>query len=80
MERELEHEGLVPPRTGEVGSGNDGVVREEAWKAGVIREETIKRIERIGLMVGGYIAEKSVLFSSWSSPRALSVVPSPEGV
>ncbi|WVQ74959.1 hypothetical protein IAR50_004567 [Cryptococcus sp. DSM 104548] len=51
QEEELRSEGLLPPRPGR------GDVDEDA----MVEEELGKRIERIGLMVGGLIAEKLTL-------------------
>ncbi|KAK8854814.1 hypothetical protein IAR55_003553 [Kwoniella newhampshirensis] len=62
-EDELRKEGLLPPLQGK-GKGraaNGGGGGEEEDEKRLIDAELGKRIERIGLMVGGYIAEKLTL-------------------
>ncbi len=52
-ENELREEGLLPAVNGK---GKGKASEEEISE--VIEGEALKRVERIGLMVGGYIAEK----------------------
>ena len=53
-ENELREEGLLPPL--ETGKGKGKATEEEMSE--VVEGEALKRVERIGLMVGGYVAEK----------------------
>lgn len=52
-EDELREEGLLPPLG--VDKGKRKAVEEE------IEDEARRKVERIGLMVGGYVAEKRVI-------------------
>jgi len=56
QEAELREEGLLPP----LDKGKSRATAEDEDNR-IIEEETAKRVERIGLMVGGYVAEKWVL-------------------
>jgi hypothetical protein len=53
QEDELRAEGLLPP----LDKGKAKATAEDEERR-LIAEETAKRVERIGLMVGGYVAEK----------------------
>ena len=53
-QEELLDEGLLPPMN--IGKGKGKAVEEDAKK--LIESEALKRLERIGLMVGGFVAEK----------------------
>ncbi|WWD19037.1 hypothetical protein CI109_103495 [Kwoniella shandongensis] len=59
-EDELRKEGLLPPSSGQQVKGKGKAGDDEEEKR-LIEEELGKRVERIGLMVGGYIAEKLTL-------------------
>lgn len=53
----LREEGLLPPAVkGDDTKGKGRAVAEDEAKA--IEQELVKKVERIGLMVGGYVAEK----------------------
>lgn len=52
-EEDLRAEGLLPP----LDKGKARATAEDDERR-LVEEETAKRLERIGLMVGGYIAEK----------------------
>lgn len=51
-EEELREEGLLPPLDKGKGKASEAEMKE------LIEGEALKRVERIGLMVGGYVAEK----------------------
>lgn len=51
---DLREEGLHPPLDKGKGRAND----DQDEEASLVEEESRKKIERMGLMVGGYIAEK----------------------
>lgn len=53
QEDELRAEGLLPP----LDKGKARATAEDEERR-LVEEETAKRVERIGLMVGGYVAEK----------------------
>jgi hypothetical protein len=53
QEDELRAEGLLPPL--DKGKGRANPVDDDKR---LVEEETAKRVERIGLMVGGFVAEK----------------------
>jgi hypothetical protein len=53
-EDELREEGLLPPI--DLGKGKGKATAEDEERA--IEEELNRKVERIGLMVGGYVAEK----------------------
>lgn len=55
-EDELREEGLLPPIRNGKGKGK----ASEEEMSEVIEREALEKIERMGLMVGGYIAEKCV--------------------
>jgi hypothetical protein len=65
-EDELREEGLLPPAPsgGDIvngqGKGKGKASAEDEARA--VEQELGKKVERIGLMVGGYVAEKSVHF------------------
>lgn len=59
QEAELREEGLLAP----LDKGKSRATAEDEDNR-IIEEETAKRVERIGLMVGGYVAEKWVLCHS----------------
>jgi hypothetical protein len=54
-EEQLRQEGLIPPVGKGKGRADDGSEESE-----LVESEAMKRVERIGLMVGGYVAEKWV--------------------
>ena len=54
-EEELREEGLLPP--GNTARGKGKASEEEEAKE-LIESEALKRLERIGLMLGGFVAEK----------------------
>lgn len=58
QEEALREEGLLPARN----KGKGKMTREEEEL--VVETEALKRVERMGLMVGGFIAEK------WVEPRS----------
>ena len=60
-EDELREEGLLPPTLENV-KGKGKASAEDETRA--VEQELGKKVERIGLMVGGYVAEKSVHFPS----------------
>lgn len=67
----LRDEGLLPSASGSSGGAAAAAARDNKGKGRMsaedeerlIESEALKRVERIGLMVGGHIADKSVLAS-----------------
>ncbi|WVQ81878.1 hypothetical protein IAT38_004005 [Cryptococcus sp. DSM 104549] len=57
----LRAEGLLPPKEREKGKGKEGEVDEAEEERRIVEEELARRVERMGLMVGGHIAEKLTL-------------------
>lgn len=56
-EDELRDEGLLPPTTENVKGKGKASAEDEAR---AVEQELGKKVESIGLMVGGYVAEKQV--------------------